>query len=99
MSTEREVIQLTKEEIVELNEVTYWKKPGDFKGDSWQLVKQDNKYNDDDGEVWNYVVMRLSDGKCFKYDTWDSGHGIVFCDDENTLTQVFPKTVSIVIYE
>jgi hypothetical protein len=95
---EKEKIYLTEEE---LNDFGFTRTFGE-----WLLRGEKYTYEDEirtdqysDGESWDTVVKRESDGKFFKWGCWDAGSEFVMEHGDNCMVEVFPKTITTVIYE
>lgn len=96
MEKEREVVKLTNEEL----------KYFDFtSGDEWELRQEKYEYvktirtdHLSDGESWDTIVKRESDGKFFKWGCWDSGEDYVMEHGDNCMIEVFPETVEEIKY-
>jgi hypothetical protein len=90
---ERILIKMSPEQQHELWDGVY------FLGASYKLdnetytsVEKINTSEFSDGESWDYVVQRKSDGLYFKFNVWDAGeyNGYLFQDEG--LKQVFQVT-------
>lgn len=101
MDKEREEIKLTEEELEDFDVTA-----GCISGQQW--IVRDETYNHvetirtdefSDGESWDTIVKRHSDGKFFKWHCWESSHGYVMEDGKNKMVEVFPKTITKTIYE
>lgn len=93
----REVINFTHDEMFDLWDGTYHDGlETELNGEIYTKVKETrNEYYDD--EAYDIVVMRKSDGKCFKFTVAQSEyHGTT---SFTKLEEVFPKTITTVIYE
>jgi hypothetical protein len=100
----KEIIQLEYDEIREFwNELYYPKSSTELKGEIFEHVEKINTSQYSDGESWDYIVKRKSDGKLFKFNVWDAGehNGYIFSDGDpnNTLTEVIQKKVQTNKYE
>jgi hypothetical protein len=73
----------------------------EIKGDTYTQIAVINTSEKSDGESHDYIVQRKSDGKYFKFNVWDAGshNGNIFSDGDDSLTEVFPKTITKTIYE
>ncbi len=95
----REKINLSEEELEDF----------DFTSDSGAWLLRDETYKfvetirtDEfsDGESWDTIVRRESDGKFFKWNCWEGGSdGYQMESGDNYMEEVFPKTITKVIYE
>lgn len=92
---QREKINFDYETIRELWNGVY------FKGEIYKQIEKINTSEYSDGESWDYIIQRNSDGKYFTFHVWDAGehNGYIFSDETNSLTEVFPKTITKIIYE
>lgn len=100
MNIEKETINFDEETMSDLWNGLY------FKGSSIKIMDETYKHVDQintsqfsDGESWDFIVQRESDGKYFKFHVWDSGNGYVFSYGHNSLTEVFPKKEIKTVYE
>ena len=90
---EREKIELTKEEIINLwSGVYYDRNTYDFKGETYQQVKRINTSDYSDGESWDYIIQRKSDLKFFKFNVWNAGDHNGYIFEPLKLIEVFEKT-------
>lgn len=69
--------------------------PWVYNGEIYEFV-EDYPSRDCDGECHNVVVKRKSDDKHFQFE-WFYDNGHYYFGDE--LTEVFPKTITRIIYE
>ena len=64
------------------------------------LVRTDEFTN---GPSWDVIVIRQSDNKYFKWNCWDTSSnynlGFLMENGYNYMTEVFPKTKTIITYE
>ena len=98
---EREKINLTEEELEDFDFT------GGYKGTTWELrdeiydyVKTIRTDQYSDGESWDIVVKRQNDGKFFKWNCWEGGrNGYQMSSGDNYMKEVFPKTITKIIYE
>jgi len=70
-------------------------------GETYTHVDIINTSEFSDGESHDYIVKRKSDKKYFKFNVWDAGYhnGIIFSDGDDSLTEVFPKTITKTTYK
>lgn len=97
---EREKVKITN--VEEFGDITGYG-PWHWEGQVYEEVEKNYQQNCD-GECWDTIVKRESDGKYFKFHVWDAGHhnGYIFCSDSNnsgTMEEVFPKQIITVEYE
>ncbi len=98
----REVIELDYDTISDFWDDLYFEKSStELDGVKFTNVDRTNYSNTRcDGECYDYIVKRESDGKCFKYSWWEGGSdGHSFSDGDNTLTEVFPEVITTTIYK
>lgn len=100
MKTKREIIELSYDRIQEFWDDLYFQNStAELNGDTYTHIEKINQSEFSDGESWDFIIKRNSDGKFFKLHTWESSHGMVFSNDKNTIEEVFPKTVTVTKYE
>jgi hypothetical protein len=94
---DREKIDLTHDELMELWEGVYWVgRKYELKGEKYEQVDKVNTSEFSDGESFDYIIKRESDGKFFKFNVWETPReGYVFCD--KFLIEV--KQVTKIAYE
>ena len=97
---EREKIKLTEKELEDFDFT------GGYKGTTWELRGETYVYVEEirtdefsDGESWDIIVNRHSDGKFFKWNCWDTGRSYQMESGDNYMEEVFPKTITKIIYE
>lgn len=97
------MIRLDKETCANLWDGVYFKgSTYELNGDTFTHIKKINTSEYSDGESWDYILQRGSDGKMFRLPVWDAGehNGYIFNDgNENTLEEVFPRVGIDVDYE
>ena len=93
MNKERLLIEMSNEEQLELCDAVYYiGKSYELDGETYTSVDKINTSEYSDGESWDYIVQRKSDGLYFKFNVWDAGeHNGYLCEDEG-LEQVFQTT-------
>lgn len=93
MKKERLLIEMSEEKQKELwNEVYFMGCSYEMDGETYTSVDKINTSQYSDGESWDYIVQRKSDGLYFKFHVWDAGeHNGYLCEDEG-LEQVFQIT-------
>lgn len=97
----RVAIKLSEEELEEFDFT------GGYEGTEWHLQGETYKYVEtirtdemSDGPSWDIIVQRVSDDKYFKWNCWERSSEYVMSDgQEYQIKEVFPKTISKVIYE
>ena len=100
--TKKEVINFDDETMHDLwNGVGYKDSSVEIMGQTYTRVDKINTSEYSDGESHDYIIQRKSDGKYFKFHVWDAGdhNGYIFSDGDDSLTEVFPKTITKTIYE
>lgn len=93
MKQERLLIEMSEEKQKELwNGVYFMGQSYEIDGETYTSVDKINTSEYSDGESWDYIVQRKSDGLYFKFNVWDAGeyHGYL-CQDKG-LKQVFQTT-------
>ena len=92
----REKINLTEEELEEFDFTggEEWT----LRGETYNHVETIRTDQYSDGESWDTVVKRESDGKYFQWNCWDASRDYQMESGENYMEEVFPKTVTIVTY-
>lgn len=91
---EKEKVYLTEEELEDF----------DFTGrhGTWKLRGETYTYVDDidtsrysDGESWDTLVKRESDGKFFKWNCWDGGYsnGYIMQHGDNYMVEAIPTKI------
>lgn len=93
MKQERLLIEMSEEKQKELwNGVYYMGMSYEMDGETYTSVDKINTSDYSDGESWDYIVQRKSDGLYFKFNVWDAGeHNGYLCQDKG-LKQVFQTT-------
>lgn len=93
----REKIKLTEEELEDFDftDGTQW----ELRGEIYDYVTTIRTDQYSDGESWDTVVKRKSDGKFFKWNCWDAGREFLMESGDNSMEEVFPKTITKVVYE
>ena len=93
----REKITLTEEELEDFD-ITgghVW----ELRGETYHFVETIRTDESSDGESWDTVVKRESDGKYFMWNCWVSGHGYKMEGGDNYMEEVFQKTITKTIYK
>ena len=93
MEQERLLIEMSEEKQKELwNGVYFMGSSYEMDGETYTSVDKINTSEYSDGESWDYIVQRKSDGLYFKFNVWDAGeyNGYLFQDEG--LEQVFQTT-------
>jgi hypothetical protein len=96
----REKIDLDHDTLMDLwDNVNYKGDSHELNGEKYTHVDKINTSDKSDGDSWDYIVQRKSDGKHFKFNVWDAGshNGYVF--EDKFLEEVFPKTVTTTKYK
>ena len=93
MEKEREIVQLTEEQISDLWNGIYFN-DGDtheIEEETFTRIQKINTSEYSDGDSWDYIVQRESDKKYFKFGVWDAGshNGYIYSDGDNDLEEVF----------
>lgn len=72
-----------------------------FEGDTYQQVDKINTSEFSDGESYDYIVKRGSDGKYFKFHVWETPReGYIFSDGkEYPLEEVFPEETKKIVWK
>lgn len=99
---DREYIDFDDEIMRELWNGLYWEGSSvEIMGELYIRMDKINTSEFSDGESHDYIIQRKSDGKYFKFNVWDAGshNGYIFSDGENSLSEVFPKTIIKTTYE
>ena len=93
MKQERLLIEMSEEKQKELwNGVYFMGQSYEIDGETYTSVDKINTSEYSDGESWDYIVQRKSDGLYFKFNVWDAGeHNGYLCQDKG-LKQVFQTT-------
>lgn len=60
--------------------------------ETYTSVDKINTSEFSDGESWDYIVQRKSDGKYFKFNVWDAGEYNGYLFEDKGLEQVFQTT-------
>ncbi len=92
---EREKIEMSSIDILELWDKLYH--IGDsteVNGETFKTIHIENTSEFSDGESWDYIVERQSDGKFFKFHVWDAGYHNGFIVEDEYLEEVF-KTLKV----
>ena len=78
----KEKIDLTHEQLNDLWEVIYHKgNKYTLNDEIYEQIEKINTSEYSDGESFDYIIKRESDGKFFKFNVWDSGRsGYIFED-------------------
>ena len=91
MKQERLLIEMSEEKQLELWDGVYYKGSSyEMDGETYTSVDIINTSEYSDGESWDYIVQRKSDGLYFKFNVWDAAAGYL-CQDKG-LEQVFQTT-------
>ena len=93
MKQERVLIKMSGEKQLELWDGIYFKDSSyEMDGETYTHIDRINTSKYSDGESWDYIVQRKSDGLYFKFNVWDAGeHNGYLCEDKG-LKQVFQIT-------
>jgi len=91
----RIIIPMSGEQQLELWNGIYHKGTSyEMNGETYTHIMQINTSDSSDGNSWDYIVQRKSDGLFFKFNVWDAGsHNGYLCEDDG-LEQVF-ETITI----
>jgi len=98
MEKEREIIKLTEEEFEDFD-CTDGGGTWEFRDENYKFIKETRTDEFSDGASAEIVVKRLSDEKYFQWSWWESGHGYIMSDGNNSMSEVFPKTITTTTYE
>ena len=93
-TTVREEINFDGETMHCLWDGVYYKNSSvNINGEIYAHIEKINTSEFSDGESYEFVVQRISDGKFFKFDVWEAGgeNGHIFSDGNASLTEVFKK--------
>lgn len=95
-----EIIKLEYDTILEFwNELYFKDSSTELNGETFTHIEKINTSEFSDGESFDYIVQRKSDGKYFKYHWWEGGNsGYIFSDEKNTLEEVFPEVINKTIW-
>lgn len=100
MNTDKEKVELTHDELMDLWNGVYFKDSiYELNGISYKQVDIINTSEKSDGDSWDYIVERQSDGKFFKFNVWDAGERNGYIFEEKFLIEVFKTTKSKDFYE
>ena len=89
---EREKIYSTEEQLKEFwNDLYHEGSSAILNGESYKHIKTINTSDKSDGESWDYIVQRESDGKIFKFNVWDAGEHNGYLIQDEYLIEVFEK--------
>ncbi len=90
---ERIFIPMSGEQQLELWDGLYHKGTSyKMNGEVYTHITRINTSDFSDGDSWDYIVQRKSDGLFFKFNVWDAGeHNGYICEDSG-LEQVFETT-------
>lgn len=88
----REKIDATQEEILELwNGVYHPNDEYEFKGQTYIHMKTASASDYPDGDSWDFIIKRKSDGKYFKFNVWNAGEHNGYVVEDEYLIEVFEK--------
>lgn len=91
MKQERILIEMSEEKQLELWDAVYFiGRSYELDGETYTSVDKINTSEYSDGDSWDYIVQRKSDGLYFKFNVWEAPSGWQ-CQDEG-LEQVFQTT-------
>jgi|GEM_PF-5061908 len=98
---EREIIKFSYEEIMDLWDGIYFENSTYIlNNEKYKKIKNINTSEFSDGESYEYIIQRLSDGKFFKFSWWEGGsNGYEFSGGENELEEVFPEKIEEINYK
>lgn len=97
---EKEIINSTQDELLELwNDVYHEGRTGELYGETYKNIKTINTSEYSDGESWDYILERKSDGKFFKLHVWDAGDHNGYLIQSEYLEEVKAKKITDTIYE
>lgn len=92
MSKEREKIELTQDQLMELwNGVYHKSNEYELKGEMYRQVLKINTSDMSDGPSWDYIIKRKSDDKFFKFNIWDAGEYNGYIFEDEYIIEVFEK--------
>lgn len=96
MEINREIITLEYDEILDFWDSIYFENSqGEINGVTFTRMDKINTSEFSDGESFEYIVQRQTDGKYFKFSWWEGGSdGYVFSNGKNSLTEVFPEIIT-----
>jgi len=88
---EREKIDLTEEELLDLWDGVYFvNSVYNLRGVDYKHVMVINTSDNSDGPSWDYIIQRVGDGRFFKFHIWDAGkNGYIF--EKKYIIEVFEK--------
>lgn len=95
---EREIIKIT--DIEEFGDVTGYG-PWKWGGETYKKIEKIHQHNCD-GECWDTIIQRESDGKFFKMEVWDNNERYVLDGGDGTddyIEEVFQKHIIKIVYE
>lgn len=92
MKKEREKINLTSEELMDLwNGLFYKDSTHELNGIKYKHITTINTSDKSDGPSWDYIIQRQSDNKLFKFNIWDAGEYNGYIFEDKYLIEVFEK--------
>jgi hypothetical protein len=91
---ERIVIPMSGEKQLELWDGLYHKGTSyEMDGETYTNIERINTSDYSDGDSWDYIVQRKSDGLFFKFNVWDAGDRNGYLCQDKGLEQVFETVV------
>jgi hypothetical protein len=100
MNKEREIVESTQEELLDLWNKIYWKGySGELYSETYTHVDKIDTSRTSDGRSWDYILQRKSDGKYFKFNVWNAGEYNGYVIEEEFLEEVFPVEENKVVYK
>jgi hypothetical protein len=100
MNKEREIVESTQEELLDLWNGLYHKGSSDeLYGETYTHIEEIDTSKYSDGPSWDYILQRKSDGKYFKLHVWDGGYHNGFVIQREYLEEVFPVEENKVVYK
>jgi hypothetical protein len=93
MGNKKMLIKMSSEKQLELwDGVYHMGNSYEMDGETYTSVDKISTSDSSDGDSWDYIVERKSDGLYFKFNVWDAGeHNGYLCEDGG-LEQVFKTT-------
>lgn len=97
MDTNREIIQLTKEELEDFGFTggSVW----ELRDETYEFIEEIRTDKYSDGPSWDTIVKRKSDEKFFKWNCWDASREYVMEYGDNCIKEVFPEIITKTIYK
>jgi hypothetical protein len=97
---EKEIINLDHDKLMELWDNVYYKGAShELNGETYTHITKITTSEYSDGDSWDYILQRKSDGKYFKFNIWDAGEHNGYIFEDKFLEEVLPKTVTTTTYE